>query len=128
MALGYPGARRRNCYSLALTAAESRAPSALPAAIAVAAFITWPICLMPGRFTDFLGDLGDGGVDHVGQFRVGERGGQILVDDACFGVFVGRQLTAPVLRVDLGRLAALLRLPCQHLDHVGVGEFARLFA
>ena len=36
-------------YSLSLTAADSRAPSALPAAIAVAAFITCPICRRPPR-------------------------------------------------------------------------------
>jgi hypothetical protein len=32
-----------------LTAAAGRAPSALPAAITVAAFITWPICFTVGR-------------------------------------------------------------------------------
>ena len=110
MAPGYPGAGHRNGYSLALTAAESRDPSALPAAIAVAAFITWPICRMLGPFTDLLGHLRDRGVGHVGQFGVGERGWQVFVDDPRFGVFVGGQLTASVLGVDLGRLTALLGL------------------
>ena len=42
-------AHRNWNYSRSLTAADRRAPSALPAAIAVAAFITIPICFMPGR-------------------------------------------------------------------------------
>src|SRR5208283_2177624 len=40
---------RRGSYRRSLTAADRRAPSAFPAAIAVAAFMTSPICFMVGR-------------------------------------------------------------------------------
>ena len=78
--------------------------------------------------TQLLGHLRDCGVDDVGHLRVGERGRQILVDDPCFGVLVGRELSAAVLGVDLRGLAALPGLLGQHLEHLVVGEFPRLLA
>src|SRR5882757_1164612 len=76
-------------------------------------------------FTDLLGDLGDGGVDDIGHLIVVELRRQVVVDHAGLCALVGGKLATAVGNVDLGGLAALPRLPGEHLEDVGVGQLTR---
>lgn len=58
---------------------------------------------------EFFGHLGYGGVGDIGQFPLGERRREVLVNDPCLGMLGGGELTAAVLGVDLRRLTTLAR-------------------
>lgn len=110
-----------------MTAADKRAPSAFPAAITVAAFITRPICFMLGRCPSSSATSAMA-VSATSASSLGERRREVLVNDPCLGMLGGGELTAAVLGVDLRRLTTLARFPGQHLDHLVVGELSCLLA
>ena len=112
----------RNGYRRSLTAAARRAPSALPAAITVAAFITWPICSTVGRspissatwaIAVSATSATSASVSGVGRYSSMTRA------SACS---VAASSPRAVLGVDLGRFPALPRLLGQYLEHLVVGQ------
>ena len=72
--------------------------------------MTAPICRRLGR-----AGLGDRGLHQLGQLASSELGRQVAVQHRAFGPLPVGQLGPPGGVERLGRLAALLRLPGEHL-------------
>ena len=82
--------------------------------------MTWPMAL--GPVGTGCGRRRDGGGHQRLQLGVGHRRGQVPLEHRELGPLPVRQLGPLRPVVGLGRLPALLRLPLQDADHLGVAE------
>jgi hypothetical protein len=73
----------------------------------------------------FSASFGDGLVDQLGQFLVGQGRRQILGDDRCLRLFLIGTIGAPAGPERLGGLAATLEFPGQDGRDLVVAEFLR---
>src|SRR3989442_12540076 len=108
-----------------LSRSRTRSLSTLPSTVfpsrrVLAALITAPICL--GEFMRF----GDGRFDRLLELRVAGSSGQIAFDDSNFLGFFISQVGAPAAAELLDRFSTLLDQGLEHLERLGILEWAAL--